>query len=94
MHGLFWQRALQGKTPAEAYFVNCDNETTTQADINLGIVNIIVVFSRSAVTRILTRLLYARSKNSFRFAACPLILACKRDRARFIQSHPNPCDER
>ena len=29
----------------EAYFVKCDNETTTQTDINLGIVNILVGFA-------------------------------------------------
>ena len=34
--------AFQGKTPREAYLVKCDGETTTQADINLGIVNILV----------------------------------------------------
>ncbi len=42
MHNLFRQGAFQGGTPAEAYFVKCDKETTTQNDINLGIVNIIV----------------------------------------------------
>jgi phage tail sheath protein FI len=45
MHGLFRQGAFQGKTPATAYFVKCDSETTTQNDINLGIVNIIVGFA-------------------------------------------------
>ena len=45
MQGLFRQGAFQGKTPQEAYFVKCDKETTTQADINLGIVNIIVGFA-------------------------------------------------
>lgn len=45
MNGLFRQGAFQGKTPAEAYFVKCDKETTTQNDINLGIVNIIVGFA-------------------------------------------------
>lgn len=45
MHNLFRQGAFQGKTPAEAYFVKCDKETTTQNDINLGIVNIIVGFA-------------------------------------------------
>jgi phage tail sheath protein FI len=34
--------AFQGKTPRKAYFVTCDKETTTQNDINLGIVNILV----------------------------------------------------
>ena len=45
MQNLFRQGAFQGKTPAEAYFVKCDKETTTQTDINLGIVNIIVGFA-------------------------------------------------
>ena len=45
MHGLFRQGAFQGLTPSEAYFVKCDSETTTQADRNLGIVNIIVGFA-------------------------------------------------
>ena len=37
--------AFQGQTPKEAYFVKCDKETTTQNDINLGIVNIWVGFA-------------------------------------------------
>ena len=45
LNGLFRQGAFQGKTPKEAYFVKCDRETTTQADINLGIVNILVGFA-------------------------------------------------
>ncbi len=45
MNYLFRQGAFQGKTPAEAYFVKCDKETTTQNDINLGIVNIVVGFA-------------------------------------------------
>jgi hypothetical protein len=45
MHTLFRQGAFQGKTPKEAYLVQCDSTTTTQDDINLGIVNIIVGFA-------------------------------------------------
>ena len=45
MHNLFVQGAFQGQTPREAYFVKCDKETTTQNDINLGIVNIVVGFA-------------------------------------------------
>ena len=45
MQGLFRQGAFQGRSPREAYFVKCDKDTTTQADINLGIVNIIVGFA-------------------------------------------------
>ncbi|MGH9495669.1 MAG: phage tail sheath family protein [Candidatus Sulfotelmatobacter sp.] len=45
MQNLFRQGAFQGKTPADAYFVKCDKETTTQNDINMGIVNIVVGFA-------------------------------------------------
>lgn len=45
MHNLFRQGAFQGSTPKDAYLVKCDKETTTQADINLGIVNIVVGFA-------------------------------------------------
>ncbi len=45
MQNLFRQGAFQGSTPREAYFVKCDKESTTQNDINLGIVNIIVGFA-------------------------------------------------
>jgi phage tail sheath protein FI len=45
MQNLFRQGAFQGQTPRDAYFVKCDKETTTQNDINLGIVNIVVGFA-------------------------------------------------
>ena len=45
MQDLFRQGAFQGKSPREAYFVKCDKETTTQNDINKGIVNIVVGFA-------------------------------------------------
>jgi phage tail sheath protein FI len=45
MHTLFRQGAFQGQTPREAYLVKCDRETTTQNDVNLGIVNILVGFA-------------------------------------------------
>jgi uncharacterized protein len=45
MHTLFRQGAFQGATPREAYFVKCDKETTTQNDINAGVVNIVVGFA-------------------------------------------------
>jgi uncharacterized protein len=45
MNGLFRQGAFQGSTPDKAFFVKCDGETTTQADRNLGIVNIEVGFA-------------------------------------------------
>jgi uncharacterized protein len=45
MQDLFRQGAFQGSTPRDAYFVRCDAETTTQYDIDRGIVNIIVGFA-------------------------------------------------
>lgn len=45
MHNLFRQGAFQGTTPREAYLVKCDRETTTQNDIDRGIVNILVGFA-------------------------------------------------
>jgi phage tail sheath protein FI len=45
MNGLFRQGAFQGQKKSDAYFVKVDAETTTQNDINLGIVNIIVGFA-------------------------------------------------
>ena len=45
MHGLFRQGAFQGQSPKDAYFVKCDSTTTTQADIDRGIVNIVVGFA-------------------------------------------------
>ncbi|MGB8508731.1 MAG: phage tail sheath subtilisin-like domain-containing protein, partial [Pyrinomonadaceae bacterium] len=37
--------AFQGKTPSEAFFVQCDGKTTSQADIDAGVVNILVGFA-------------------------------------------------
>ena len=45
MMNLFRQDAFQGATPAQAFFVKCDNETTTQGDIDAGIVNVLVGFA-------------------------------------------------
>lgn len=45
MHNLFRQGAFQGITPKDAYLVKCDKETTTQNDINQGVVNILVAFA-------------------------------------------------
>jgi phage tail sheath protein FI len=45
MNDLFRQGAFQGRSPREAYFVKCDSETTTQSDINRGIVNVVVGFA-------------------------------------------------
>jgi len=45
MQNLFRQGAFQGSKPRDAYFVKCDGETTTQNDIDRGIVNILVGFA-------------------------------------------------
>ena len=45
MQTLFLKGAFQGTTPTQAYFVKCDSETTTQTDIQSGIVNILVGFA-------------------------------------------------
>jgi uncharacterized protein len=45
MQTLFLKGAFQGTTPAQAYFVKCDSETTTPADVSNGIVNILVGFA-------------------------------------------------
>ncbi|MFC0541503.1 phage tail sheath family protein [Kutzneria chonburiensis] len=45
MTTLFRQGAFQGATPSQAFFVKCDAETTTQADIDNGVVNVQVGFA-------------------------------------------------
>jgi phage tail sheath protein FI len=45
MQRLFRQGAFKGASPRDAYFVKCDRETTTQDDIDRGIVNIVVGFA-------------------------------------------------
>ena len=45
MNNLFRLGAFQGATARDAYFVRCDKETTTQNDIDRGIVNIVVGFA-------------------------------------------------
>jgi phage tail sheath protein FI len=45
MQTLFRQGAFQGTSARDAYFVKCDSTTTTQDDINRGVVNIIVGFA-------------------------------------------------
>jgi len=45
MTALFRQGAFQGVTADRAWFVKCDRETTTQADIDGGVVNIVVGFA-------------------------------------------------
>jgi phage tail sheath protein FI len=45
LHNLFRAGAFQGTTDREAYFVRCDAQTTTQADIDRGLVNVEVGFA-------------------------------------------------
>jgi len=45
LHDLFRRGAFQGASPREAYFVRCSSETTTQYDIDRGVVNIEVGFA-------------------------------------------------
>ena len=45
MHGLFQQGAFQGSTPRESYAIKCDGETTTQADVDAGVINVAVGFA-------------------------------------------------
>lgn len=45
MMSLFRQGAFAGTKPSEAFLVQCDNTTTTAADISNGIVNILVAFA-------------------------------------------------
>jgi hypothetical protein len=43
--GLFKQGAFAGTTPSDAFLVQCGSQTTTPADIDSGIVNIVVGFA-------------------------------------------------
>ena len=45
MMNLFRRGAFQGSKASDAFFVKCDSETTTQADIDLGIVNVQIGFA-------------------------------------------------
>jgi uncharacterized protein len=45
MNELFRQGAFQGATPSQAYFAKCDSDTTTQNDIDRGVVNVVVGFA-------------------------------------------------
>ncbi len=45
MHDLFRRGAFQGAMAQQAYLVKCDDETTTQDDVDRGIVNILVGFA-------------------------------------------------
>jgi phage tail sheath protein FI len=45
MDDLFRRGAFQGNTASQAYFVKADHETTTQYDIDHGIVNVLIGFA-------------------------------------------------
>lgn len=45
LHELFRASAFQGSRPNEAYFVSCDAETTSEADVEAGRVHVVVGFS-------------------------------------------------
>ena len=45
MHDLFRKGAFAGASPADAYLVKCDSETTTADDVDRGIVNVLVGFA-------------------------------------------------
>ena len=45
MTTLFRQGAFQGASANDAFFVKCDADTTTQADIDAGVVNVLVGFA-------------------------------------------------
>jgi phage tail sheath protein FI/rhodanese-related sulfurtransferase len=54
LYGLFRAGAFAGRTPAEAYFVRCDAGTTTQADVDAGIVVVLVGFAPSRPAEFVT----------------------------------------
>ncbi|MFJ4245038.1 phage tail sheath family protein [Streptomyces iakyrus] len=45
MTTLYRQGAFQGASASQAFFVKCDEETTTQTDIDNGVVNVLVGFA-------------------------------------------------
>ena len=45
MNQLFGHGAFHGRTPRVTYFVKCDSDTTTQSDIDRGVVNFAVGFA-------------------------------------------------
>jgi phage tail sheath protein FI len=45
LHQLFTQGAFMGSSPPQAFHVTCDASTTTPADIDNGVVNILVLFA-------------------------------------------------
>ena len=54
MQELFRDGALQGASPKDAYYVRCGADTTTMADIEQGVVNLLVGFAPSRPAEFLT----------------------------------------
>ena len=45
LHERFREGAFQGSSPRDAYFVKCDRQTTSQADIDAGLTTVVVGFA-------------------------------------------------
>ena len=45
LEGLFRDDAFTGSTARDAYFVKCDRDTTTEEDVDQGVVNVVVGFA-------------------------------------------------
>lgn len=45
LQGLFRAGAFQGSSPRDAYFVKCDRETMKQADLDAGVLNVVIGFA-------------------------------------------------
>lgn len=45
LQNLFREGAFQGSSPQQAFFVKCDRESTSQSDIDAGVVNVLVGFA-------------------------------------------------
>lgn len=45
MHQLFREKAFKGEKASDAYFIQIDSHTTTEEDIKLGLVNVVVGFA-------------------------------------------------
>jgi phage tail sheath protein FI len=45
LHGVFVQGAFVGQTPGDSYLVRCDSSTTSQSDLNQGLVSVVIGFA-------------------------------------------------
>ncbi len=64
MHDLFRRGAFRGTSPKDAYFVRCDATTTTQADVDRGLVNIHVGFAPLKPAEFVVITVQARTANA------------------------------